>query len=172
MDPTRLAQPDPSVATEEVPPLAPGMHVEVLESAFSYYIRAIDAVVSRDLDRRMAHVEMARGKGKITALLLIDGYPGIRPSVIAEVLMRDRPATGRIIEQLVAHGLVERGQAEDDQRAQSLRATGKGRLAAAEVRRIIRRQEAEFFDFIAPEDRAHFMAILRRTYLRLRDTWH
>lgn len=163
-----MDRPEPQ-PEDEVPALAPGMHVEVLEHAFSYYIRCIDGVVSRDLDRRMAHLEVARGKGKITALLLVDGYPGIRPSVIAEVLMRDRPSTGRILDQLVAHGLIRRGRDAEDQRAQALSITPHGAEVAAEVRAIIRQQEAEFFDFIAPEDRDQFMAQLRRAYHRLKD---
>ncbi|PTV95445.1 MarR family transcriptional regulator [Rhodobacter aestuarii] len=145
-----------------------GLQIDVLEGAFSWYIRSLDSVVSRDLDARMAHLEIARGKGKITAILLVDDYPGIRPSQIAEVLMRDRPATGRIIEGMVAAGLIRREEDPADQRAQSLFITEKGQALAQEVRAIIRAQEEEFFDFIAPEDRAQFMRMLKRAYLNMR----
>lgn len=56
-----------------------GMRIDILEGAFSYYIRSLDAVVSRDLDRRMADLEVAKGKGKITTLFLVDDYPGCAP---------------------------------------------------------------------------------------------
>ncbi|MBT9384294.1 MarR family transcriptional regulator [Pseudooceanicola sp. CBS1P-1] len=148
-----------------------GLRIDILEGAFSWYIRTLDAVVSRDLDRRMAHLEIARGKGKITTLLLVDDYPGIRPSQIADVLMRDRPATGRIIDRLVDAGTIRREAAQDDQRAQALFITDKGHALADEVREIIRCQEEEFFDFIEPEDRDQFMRQLKRAYLKMRTKW-
>ncbi|GHG85677.1 MarR family winged helix-turn-helix transcriptional regulator [Pseudodonghicola xiamenensis] len=145
-----------------------GLHIDVLDGAFSWYIRSLDSVVSRDLDHRMAHLDIAKGKGKITTLLLVDDYPGVRPSQIAEVLMRDRPATGRIIDRLVQAGDIRRETAPEDQRAQALFITEKGHALADEVRGIIREQENEFFDFIAEEDRAQFMRMLKRAYLNMR----
>ncbi|HEY0212730.1 MAG TPA: MarR family transcriptional regulator [Paenirhodobacter sp.] len=154
---------------QDEPVIVAGLRLDVLEGAFSYYIRALDAVVSRDLDRRMEGLEVARGKGKITALLLVDGHPGIRPSAIAAVLMRDRPWTGRLIDTLVTRGLIERTTSTDDQRAQSLRITPHGHEVAERVRAIVRQQEREFFDFIAPQDRDQFLAQLKRAYLRTRE---
>ena len=148
-----------------------GMRIDILEGAFSYYIRSLDAVVSRDLDRRMADLEVAKGKGKITTLFLVDDYPGVRPSQIADVLMRDRPATGRIIDRLVAAGDIRRETSTEDQRAQALYITDKGHALAEKVRGIIRAQEAEFFDFIAPEDRDQFVQMLNRLYLNMRAKW-
>lgn len=145
-----------------------GLHINVLEGAFSWYIRSLDSVVSQDLERRIAHLDVAKGKGKITAMLLVDDYPGIRPSQIAEVLMRDRPATGRIIDPLVKAGHLRRETNEDDQRAHGLFITPKGHDLAQEVRQIIRDQEDEFFDFIAPEDRQDFMRMLKTAYLNMR----
>lgn len=156
---------------EDPPLIIAGHHIDVLDSAFSWYIRVLDTVVSRDLDARMAHLEIAKGKGKITALLLIDNYPGIRPSEISDILHRDRPTTGRILNHMVDAGLVERSTDTNDLRAQSLTITPAGHALANQVRVIIRQQEAEFFDFIAPEDRDQFMRILKRTYMRLREKW-
>ena len=157
----------PSV-DENDPITIAGLHIDVLEGAFSWYIRSLEFAVSRDLENRIAHLDVAKGKGKITTLFLVDDYPGIRPSQIAEVLMRDRPATGRIIDTLVQARHIRRETAPEDQRAQALFITEKGQALAKEVREIIRAQEQEFFDFIEPEDRAHFMRILKRTYLNMR----
>ncbi|RWR09057.1 MarR family winged helix-turn-helix transcriptional regulator [Paenirhodobacter populi] len=163
---------DETTRTADDPPLViAGHRIDVLEGAFSWYIRSLDSFVSRDLDERMAHLPVARGKGKVTALLLIDDYPGIRPSEIAEVLMRDRPSTGRIIDTLVSAGLAHRDISADDQRAHALSITDAGHAVAEQVRAVVRQQEAEFFDFIAPEDRAQFLSILKRTYMRMRQKW-
>ncbi len=146
-----------------------GLRIDVLDEAFSWYIRSIDAVVSRDLDQRTAHLDVAKGKGKITTILLVDGNPGIRPSQIAEVLLRDRPATGRIIDHLVKAGDIRREADADDQRAQALYITEKGSALAQEVREIIRAQENDFFDFIPSEDREEFMRVLKRAYINMRN---
>lgn len=148
-----------------------GLRIDILEGAFSWYIRSLDSVVSRDLDRRMAELEVAKGKGKITTLFLVDDYPGVRPSQVADVLMRDRPATGRIIDRMVSAGIIRRETSTEDQRAQALYITDKGHELAEKVREIIRAQEAEFFDFIAPEDRDQFMQMLKRVYLNMRAKW-
>ncbi|MDB6454136.1 MarR family winged helix-turn-helix transcriptional regulator [Falsirhodobacter sp. 20TX0035] len=140
----------------------------LLEGTLSWYIRSLDSLVSRDLDRRMARLPVARGKGKITALLLVDDHPGIRPSAIATVLMRDRPTTGRIVERLVEAGLIRRQVAGDDQRAQSLTVTEQGRTVAAQVRAIIREQERDFFAHIPADERRQFHRILKQSYHVLR----
>lgn len=168
---TAMTTSPPTPETEDLTIEIGGLHIDVLEGAFSWYIRSLDSAVSRDLDRRMAHLEIARGKGKITALFLVDDYPGVRPSQIADVLMRDRPATGRIIDRLVEAGVIRREVSAKDQRAQALFITEKGHALSQEVREIIRAQEAEFFDFIAPEDRAQFMQMLKRVYLNMRKKW-
>lgn len=161
----------PTPTGDDAPLDISGMHIDILDGAFSWYIRSIDSVVSKDLDARMGHLEVAKGKGKITALFLIDDFPGIRPSAIAEVLMRDRPATGRIIDKLVTAGLAVRETQAGDARAQALHITPKGHALAEEVREIIRQQEREFFDFIPDEDREQFMRLLKRAYMGMREKW-
>ncbi len=159
----------PKKSDQEIEPFTvAGLRIDVLDEAFSWYIRSIDAVVSRDLDQRTAHLDVAKGKGKITTLLLVAGNPGIRPSQIAEVLLRDRPATGRIIDHLVKAGDIYRKTDTEDQRAQALYITEKGSVLAQEVRDIIRAQENDFFDFIPDEDRAEFMRVLKRAYINMR----
>lgn len=164
-----MTKPPTSPEQEAEPFTVAGLRMDVLEGAFSWYIRSIDAVVSRDLDQRTAHLDVAKGKGKITTLLLVDSYPGIRPSQIAEVLMRDRPATGRIIDHLVQAGDIRREIDAEDQRAQALYITEKGSALAQEVRDIIRAQEDDFFDFIPSEDRDEFKRMLQRAYMNMRN---
>lgn len=104
----------------ENPPTSPtDINLDVLEDTLSFYIRTINLAVSRDLDARLDGLDVAKGTGKITTLLLVDDYPGIRPSVIAHLTMRDRSAMGRIIDQMVSHDLIRREVSQEDSRAQS-----------------------------------------------------
>ncbi|MBN9072776.1 MAG: MarR family transcriptional regulator [Rhizobiales bacterium] len=141
--------------------------LDILEDTLSFYIRAIDIAVSRDLDERLEGLEVAKGKGKITTLLLVDSHPGIRPSVIARLIFRDRSATGRLMEQMEQHGLLTRRVSSNDNRAQELYITEKGAALAAKVRTIVPKQSKDFFDFISPEEQVQLMAILKRAYRRI-----
>lgn len=143
------------------------MDLDVLENTLSFYIRVLDMAVSRDLDRHMAKLEVARGKGKISALLLVDSHPGIRPSVIAQLTLSDRSATARVLEHLDRHDLIQRKTAQDDSRAQELYVTDKGAATASEVRRIVTQQSESFFRFIPQEEQVVVIDILRRAYDRL-----
>ena len=144
--------------------------LDVLENILSFYIRVIDTSVSRDLDQRLANLEVAKGKGKITALLLIDSHPGIRPSVVAELATRDRSAMGRILDTLEQQGLITRQTNAEDSRAQELYITAKGAALAVKVREIVVQQSEDFFDRIIPKDEQSILIdILKRAYRRLQE---
>lgn len=137
---------------------------DVLAGAFSFYIRALDFWVTRELERRMAHLPIARGKGHITAILVIDRTPGVTPSEIAMLLMRDRPATGRMLDKMASEGLVERRRDDADQRSIGLFITPKGREVAQEIRQVVQGQEDEFYDFIPAGERQELLRLLRNAY--------
>ncbi|PZX49773.1 DNA-binding MarR family transcriptional regulator [Cereibacter changlensis] len=144
--------------------------LDVLENVLSFYIRVLDTSVSRDLDERLKNLEVAKGKGKITALFLIDSHPGIRPSVVADLAMRDRSAMGRILDTLEQQGLIFRKASQEDSRAQELYITPKGAALAVKVREIAVQQSEDFFDKIIPRDEQEvMMGILKRAYRRLRE---
>lgn len=158
-------------STTITPPVsADEIDLDVLENVLSFYIRVVDSSLSRDLDKRLEKLEVARGKGKITALLIIDNHPGIRPSVVAKLAMKDRSAMGRILDNFAMHGLITRKICEQDSRAQELCITAKGAALAAQVRAIVVGQSKDFFDVIIPrDDQKQLMGILKRAYLRLRE---
>jgi DNA-binding MarR family transcriptional regulator len=137
---------------------------DVLAGAFSFYIRALDFWVTRELERRMAELPIARGKGHITAILVIDRTAGTTPSQIAELLMRDRPATGRMLDKMEDEGLITKERSGDDQRSVKIFITEKGRSVAQEIRAIIQAQEDEFYDFIPADERQELLRLLRNAY--------
>ncbi|RUU28578.1 MarR family winged helix-turn-helix transcriptional regulator [Mesorhizobium sp. M6A.T.Ce.TU.016.01.1.1] len=140
--------------------------LDVLEDTLSFYIRSINIALSRDLDDRLEGLDVARGTGKITTLLLVDSHPGIRPSVIAQLIMRDRSAMGRLVDQMTEHDLLTREAAADDGRAQELHITEKGADLARKVRKIATKQSSDFFAGVPEEDQKRLLDILRRVYRR------
>ncbi len=141
--------------------------LDVLEDTLSFYIRTVNLAVSRDLDERLEGYDVAKGTGKITTLLMVDSHPGIRPSVIAQLILKDRSAMGRLVEQMESQGLLTRETSVDDNRAQELYITERGAKLAVEVRAIVTRQSRDFFDFVPEGDQQLLMDILRRTYRRI-----
>lgn len=141
--------------------------IDVLEDTLSFYIRSLNIAVSRDLDECLEGLDVARGTGKITTLLLVDSHPGIRPSVIAQAILRDRSATGRVIDQMEEHGLLTRKVSADDSRAQELYITKKGAELAAHIRPLVTKQSRDFFSDITDEEHRMLISILRRTYRRI-----
>ncbi|MHB2266066.1 MarR family winged helix-turn-helix transcriptional regulator [Aliihoeflea sp. PC F10.4] len=151
-----------SISSDESPDL------DVLGGTLSFFIRALDIAVSRDLDERLKGLEVAKGKGKITALLMIDSHPGIRPSEIAERIMKDRGHVTRIIDSFIAHDIVSRRTADDDNRAFELCVTEHGAALAAQVRKIVIEQEEAFFGpLIGKEDHDALVGTLQKIYLQL-----
>jgi DNA-binding MarR family transcriptional regulator len=141
--------------------------LDVLENVLSYYIRTINMAVSRDLDDKLGGFEVARGTGKITTLLLVDSHPGIRSSVIAQLILRDRSAMVRVIDQMEEHGLLRRQADGDDNRAQGLFITEKGADLARRVRPIVVQQSRDFFPDITDEEHQMLISVLGRTYRRI-----
>jgi DNA-binding MarR family transcriptional regulator len=153
--------------TKGPPTSVKDIDIDVLEDTLSFYIRSINLAVSRDLDEKLEGLDVARGTGKITTLFLVDGNPGIRPSTIAKLILKDRSATGRLIDQMEEHGLLFRETSADDSRAQELYITEKGHELAERVRGIVTRQSREFFSDMSDEEHKLVIDILRRTYRRV-----
>lgn len=141
--------------------------LDVLEDLLSYYIRTLNIAVSRDLDDKLEGLEVAKGTGKITTLLLVDRHPGIRPSAIAEIILRDRSAMVRVVDQLEEHGLLTRVADGQDNRAQGLVITSRGRELAAKIRPIVVQQSRSFFSDVTDEEHRMLISILGRTYRRI-----
>lgn len=119
-----------------------------LESLLSFYIRRVNIAVSRDLDNKLSGLDVAKGTGKIGTLLIVSRHPGIRPSDIADIIIRDRSSMGRLLEKMDQQGLLIRKTDPDDQRSQALYLTGKGHQLAEKVIQITRQQDDEFFHMV------------------------
>jgi len=141
--------------------------LDVLENTLSFYIRTVNIAVSRDLDDRLEGLDVARGTGKITTLLLVDSHPGIRPSVVAQLILKDRSAMGKLVDQMEGHGLLTRSVSAEDSRALELYITPKGAELAEKVRGLVTKQSADFFEFIPEDEQKQLMDILRRAYRRI-----
>jgi DNA-binding MarR family transcriptional regulator len=141
--------------------------LDVLGDLLSFYLRTITIALSRDLDRRLEGLEVAKGTGKVITLLLVDSHPGIRPSVIARLSTKSQPEIGRIVERLVKADLIERRIASEERRAHELFITPEGKCVAEQVRRLATAQSEDFFSHLSEDDQQQLMRILKTSYRRI-----
>ena len=133
-----------------------------LESLLSFYIRSLNIAVSRDLDNKLSGLDVAKGTGKISTLLIVARHPGIRPSAIADLIMRDRSSMGRLVDKMVQQGLVMRQNDPDDQRSQALFLTHRGHKLAQQVVELTRQQDREFFHMVSEDEKSLLLSLFNK----------
>jgi len=152
-------------AERQAPATTAGLYdLDILKDLLSYHVRSLNVCMSQDLDRCMGALPVARGTGKISALLLVDANPGIRPSTIAEIIGKDRSAMGRLLDTLKGAGLMIQRVSEKERRSHELYLTKKGQDLAAQVRAIALEHNRRFFSVLSEEDQERLQDLLKRLY--------
>ena len=137
---------------------------DIFGTLLSFYVRSVNLLVSQDLDGETAKLGLSGGTGKIATILLVGANPGIRPSVLAHFIRKDRSAMGKLLEQMEAAGLVEQRVSRVERRARELFLTPAGRALVQRTRDVVRRQDDEFFAPLSGPERSRLLALLRKLY--------
>lgn len=138
------------------------IEIGCIDGAISYYIRVLNLWVSRDLEKKLNGLPVAGGTGKISTLFIVMHQPGITASEIQQFAGKDAPAMTRLIEKLLADGLLERHADPNTKRRQQLFITDAGRSVLEDVRAIISREPEEAFWMLTPKEHAQVVAFLRK----------
>jgi DNA-binding MarR family transcriptional regulator len=72
-----------------------------------------------------------------------------------------RGTVSKLAERLIDKGLLVRSANSEDARAHTLALTAKGRALVPELAALADANDSEFFDHLAPDDRAALLRILR-----------
>lgn len=113
---------------------------------------------------RTDELGLSGGTGKISTILLVGANPGIRPSVLAHFIRKDRSAMGKLLDQLERAGFVQQRVSRVERRARELTLTEKGRGIVQRTRDVVRRQDDEFFGALDAAERTHLLGLLRKVY--------
>ena len=138
--------------------------LDVLGTLLSFHARTVGLALNKSYDQAIAEVSLARGTGKVSVLLLTAANPGIRPSVIAHFIHKDRAAMARLIEQMKVNGLIEHKIDADERRAHELYLTPKGASLLERVRSIAVGHSAHFFGVLSESEQAQLLRILIKLY--------
>jgi DNA-binding MarR family transcriptional regulator len=137
---------------------------DVLKDLLSFYSRSVGVALNRDYDAEIATVSLAKGTGKVTTLLLVGANPGIRPSVIAHFILKDRSATARLLDQMKRSGLLVEKVSASERRAHELYLTAKGQALIARIRTIAVKQSDDFFSVLSAAEQDQLLGLLKKLY--------
>ncbi len=99
---------------------------------------------------------------RYTALVILDGNPGISQSALGEVLGTARSGAMMLTDWLEQRGLAERRHRPDDGRAWGLFLTAKGAKLLRKLKRDVRSHDRRFAERLAPAERRELLRLLEK----------
>ena len=99
---------------------------------------------------------------RYTALVILDGNPGISQSALGEVLGTARSGAMTLTDWLEQRGLAERRHRPDDGRAWGLFLTAKGATLLRKLKRDVRSHDRRFAERLAPAERRELLRLLEK----------
>jgi DNA-binding MarR family transcriptional regulator len=138
--------------------------VSALESHLGYWLRFVSNQVTQAFSEKLRAQDVSVAEW----VVLRELYDGDRtPSVLAERIGMTRGAITKIADRLIAKSLAARSASENDGRSQMLALTRQGRALLPKIAAIADRNDAEFFDHLAPKERAVIEAAMKSIVQRL-----
>lgn len=131
-----------------------------LHDHLGYWLRTVSNAVSHAFARSLEGVGVTVAEWVfLRALYDVDG---IAPSLLAERMGMTRGAISKLAERLLAKDFVTRAANPDDGRAHMLALTRAGRALVPRLAEIADANDNAFFGALAPAERSHLDALLRK----------
>jgi len=134
------------------------LRTEKMEAYFGYLVRRLDNKIYASFLDSLAHEDIT--PARFTALSIIGANPGVRQVDIARVLDIARPAALKLVNQLVALGLVEAHPIPSDKRIGALALSEKGLAKLAEYECAVRDHEARICQGLSVRERQTLTTLL------------
>lgn len=124
-----------------------------------YWMRMVSNAVSQEFARKVAREDVTVAEWSfMRALYDVAPTP---PSILAERMGMTKGAISKLAERLVAKGLVERTENQQDKRAHSLSLTTEGRTKIPTLASLADENDAEFFSVLPKDEHDTLDRILR-----------
>jgi DNA-binding MarR family transcriptional regulator len=124
-----------------------------------YWLRYVSNHVSQSFARKVEAHGVTVAEWVLMRQLL--GEEALAPSALAARMHMTRGAITKLADRLIAKSLLARAADPEDGRAQTLSLTRAGRAIVPKLAAMADANDAEFFDHLAPADRAALFRILR-----------
>jgi DNA-binding MarR family transcriptional regulator len=133
--------------------------VSDLTAHLGYWLRYVSNHVSQAFARKVEAHGVTVAEWVVLRQLLDE--EALAPSRLADSIGMTRGAITKLADRLIAKSLLTRKADPRDGRAQTLALTAKGRRLVPDLAALADANDAEFFDHLAPKDRAALLRILR-----------
>ena len=134
--------------------------VSSLESHIGFWLRFVSNHVSHGFARKLENTGVTVAEWVILRELFDAGETA--PSRLAASTGLTRGAVSKLIDRLLAKGLVSRKEAGADRRFQEVNLTAAGRAVVPNLAALADSNDEEFFSHLSKKDREVIVAILRK----------
>jgi DNA-binding MarR family transcriptional regulator len=124
-----------------------------------YWLRMVSNAVSQDFARKVSGEDVTVAEWSFMRALY--DFEPTPPSVLAEKMGMTKGAISKLAERLVAKGLVEKVESQEDRRAHSLSLTREGRGKIPVLASLADQNDAAFFGVLTKEEHETLDRILR-----------
>ena len=135
-----------------------------LEDHLGYWLRFVSNHVSHAFQTKVEALGVTVAEWVALRELFDAGE--VAPSALAERLGMSRGAVSKLVDRLIAKGLVERGEEGPDRRDRSARIAAPGRKLVPRLASLADANDAEFFGHLDPESRRQLAETLREIVRR------
>jgi DNA-binding MarR family transcriptional regulator len=134
--------------------------VSGLTAHLGYWLRYVSNNVSQAFSRKVEAYGVTVAEWVLMRQLLDE--EALAPSRLAERMGMTRGAVSKLADRLIAKSLLARTADPQDGRAHTLSLTRAGRSMVPKLAALADANDSEFFDHLAPQERAALLKILRR----------
>jgi len=135
------------------------MSLPPLTAHLGYWLRFVSNAVSHAFARKLEDEGVTVAEWVVLRALW--GEVALHPSRLAEQMGMTRGAISKLAERLIAKGLVAREASPHDGRAHTLSLTDAGRALVPRLAELADRNDADFFEHLAPDQRTTLEGLLR-----------
>ena len=136
----------------------PSLPASDLSAHLGYWLRYVSNHVSQAFARKVEAHGVTVAEWVLMRQLLDE--EALAPSRLADRMGMTRGAITKLADRLITKSMLLRAADPDDRRAQTLALTSTGRALLPELAALADANDAEFFDHLAPGDRAALLRIL------------
>lgn len=138
----------------------PGLNEGVLRELLGYHLRRAQVVVFADFARSMAGIDLT--PGQFGVLARIAANPGLTQSALGRALGIERSSVVAALDRLERRGLIVRGKAEGDRRANALALSATGQKLFQAALRRVRAHERRIARSLTPEEVKRLIELVDR----------
>jgi DNA-binding MarR family transcriptional regulator len=124
--------------------------VSHLTAHTGYWMRIVSNAVSQDFARRVAAEGVTLAEWSFMRTLY--DVDAIAPSLLAEKMGMTKGAISKLADRLLAKGLVERMESQQDRRAHVLSLSAEGRAKVPVLAALADQNDAEYFGLLTPDE--------------------